>query len=254
MAILPFVQSLWIGNALSMMERLCISSFLKNGHEFHLYVYNEVKGIPDGTIIKDANTILSVDKIFKYKQHDSYAGFSNIFRYKLLLEKGNIWTDTDVICLRPFDYQSEYVFANELVKKKKGSADQKKSKVASCVIKAPSDCEIMQYCYDTSASRDPQSLIWGEIGPDLLTHAVEKYSQQSSIVKPTDICPVNWWNYKRLVSDSLLVGVVEKLRLFYHHSHAIHLWNEMWRRNGIDKNGHVPPYSIYRQLGNRYLN
>lgn len=51
---LPVIQSLWIGGSLSVMEQLCITSFLKNGHPFHLYTYEDVKNIPDGTIVKDA--------------------------------------------------------------------------------------------------------------------------------------------------------------------------------------------------------
>ena len=31
------IQSLWIGDRLSVMERLCIQSFLDQGHQFHLY-------------------------------------------------------------------------------------------------------------------------------------------------------------------------------------------------------------------------
>ena len=46
------------------MERLSISSFLKNGHPFHLYVYEAVKGIPEGVTIKDASDVLPTDKIF----------------------------------------------------------------------------------------------------------------------------------------------------------------------------------------------
>ncbi len=37
-------QSLWIGAELSAMEQLSIRSFLANGHEFHLYTYQERQG------------------------------------------------------------------------------------------------------------------------------------------------------------------------------------------------------------------
>ena len=37
------IQSLWIGEELSVMEQLCLSSFVKNGHEVHLYTYEDVK-------------------------------------------------------------------------------------------------------------------------------------------------------------------------------------------------------------------
>src|SRR5207253_1910437 len=51
------IQSLWIGSELSVMERMSIISFLRNGHEYHLYTYNDLPNVPDGTVIKDANGI-----------------------------------------------------------------------------------------------------------------------------------------------------------------------------------------------------
>jgi hypothetical protein len=36
-------------------------------------------------------------------------------------------------------------------------------------------------------------------------------------------------------------------------SYAIHLWNEMWRRNEQDKNASYPPDCLYEQLKLKYL-
>ena len=52
------VKSLWIGGALTNLERMCINSFIKNGHEFHLYIYDNVEGIPLGATVKDGNDII----------------------------------------------------------------------------------------------------------------------------------------------------------------------------------------------------
>ena len=41
------IQSLWIGNTLSNVEKLCINSYIKNGHEFDLYTYGEIDNIPE---------------------------------------------------------------------------------------------------------------------------------------------------------------------------------------------------------------
>jgi len=103
------IQSLWIGDELSSIEKLCINSFLKNGHPFHLYTYSNVKGVPKGTTILDANTIIPKSKIFRYA-NGSVACFADYFRYKLLFDKGNWWVDTDVICLKPFNFKEKYVF------------------------------------------------------------------------------------------------------------------------------------------------
>src|SRR5260370_41461540 len=96
------VQSLWIGRKLSAMERLSIASFLANGHEYHLYVYEEIENTPKGTVLKAADEILPESMIFQYKSHPSHAGFSNFFRYKILLSRGGRWGVTDGVVLRRF--------------------------------------------------------------------------------------------------------------------------------------------------------
>jgi mannosyltransferase OCH1-like enzyme len=108
------VQGLWIGSELSAMEEMSIASFLMNGHEYHLYVYQDVENVPTGTVVKDASEVLPSSMIFQYRDFNSYAGFSNFFRYKLLLERGGWWVDTDMICLQPFDFTDEYVFSSEI--------------------------------------------------------------------------------------------------------------------------------------------
>lgn len=39
--------------------------------------------------------------MFTYREHPSYAGFSSFFRYKLLLERGGWWVDTDSLPAPP---------------------------------------------------------------------------------------------------------------------------------------------------------
>src|SRR5579862_9281216 len=109
------IQGLWVGSSLSAMERLCISSFLKHGHIFRLFVYEPVTGIPPGTEVHDAKLILPASAIFRYA-NGSLAGFSNFFRYKLLLERGGWWVDLDTVCLKYFDFEDDYVFASHLQK------------------------------------------------------------------------------------------------------------------------------------------
>ena len=35
--------------------------------------------------------------------------------------------------------------------------------------------------------------------------------------------------------------------------YGVHLWNEYWRNNNIDKNGSYPKNSLYEQLKRRYF-
>jgi hypothetical protein len=105
------IQGLWIGNDLTQYEYSSIQSFINNGFEYHLYVYNNIGNIPKDCIIKDARDILPETDIFLYE--NSFAPFSDLFRYKLLFTKGNYWADCDCYCLHPFEIKEDYLFVAE---------------------------------------------------------------------------------------------------------------------------------------------
>jgi hypothetical protein len=97
------------------MELLCIKSFMAHGHNFHLYTYTPVTGVPEGCIVKDGCEILGSDMIFTYPngpERGSYGGFANMFRYKLLFDRGGYWVDLDIVCLKPFDFPGPYVICS----------------------------------------------------------------------------------------------------------------------------------------------
>jgi mannosyltransferase OCH1-like enzyme len=228
------VQGLWIGSALSVMEQLSITSFLRNGHEYHLYAYNELSNVPVGTKIMDGNEILPASAIFQYKDRPSYAGFANYFRYKLLLERGGWWVDSDVVCLRPFVFPEEHVFASEL--------NVGNEIIASCVIKAPIASEVMAYAWSVCQAKEPERLVWGETGPRLMSEAVKKF-QLDKYCKPYYMfCPISEWR-----------KVLEPNIAIHPQAFAVHLWNEEWRLANQDKNGRHHRNCIYEQLKGMYV-
>ena len=104
------IQTLWVGSTLSKMEQLSLSSFVKNGHDTHLYAYYDIDNVPEGVEVKDGREILPEDMIFKYSDHNSFSGFSNYFRYKLISDKGGFWVDTAMVCLKPWDFTEPFIF------------------------------------------------------------------------------------------------------------------------------------------------
>lgn len=46
------IQGLWIGDKLSQFEYASIKSWLNNGFEYHLYIYEPIENIPNGVIVK----------------------------------------------------------------------------------------------------------------------------------------------------------------------------------------------------------
>jgi mannosyltransferase OCH1-like enzyme len=227
------VQSLWIGDRLSVMEQLCISSFLRKGHPFHLYVYQDTAGIPEGTVVLDGNKILPASRIFTYREHHTYAGFANFFRYKLLLEKGGWFVDADTVCLRPFNFRKEYVFSSEGI--------QGRQLVNLAAIKVPPGSPVMQYAWDACEKMDTNELKWSQCGPALLRQAVERYSLEENIRPWNVFCPVHFSEWEKLLDPS-------HAWTFGRGTYAIHLWNELWRRSETDKDIQYPPGCLYEQL------
>ena len=231
------IQGLWIGPDLSVMEQLSIASFISNGHEYHLYVYDELKNIPERTVVKDASEILPASRIFQYKHFPTYAGFANFFRYKLLLERGGWWIDTDTVCLKPFDFPEKHVFATEI----SGGEEV----VTSGIIKAPIGSPVMAYAWEVCQTKEPERLVWGETGPRLMGEAVREFSLER-FQKPHHVfCPLDYSDWHRVLeaeAEPKLDG-----------AYAIHLWNERWRAAGQDKDEQYDQDCLYEQLKKRYL-
>ena len=233
------IQGLWIGSELSVMEQLSISSFLLNGHDYHLYVYDDLKHVPAGTVVKDASEILPPSSIFQYQGRPSYAGFSNFFRYKLLLERGGWWADTDTICLKPFDFPNRYVFSSEITYRGR-------ERVNSGVIKAPAGSVVMEYAWEVCQTKNPARLVWGETGPRLMAKAVKKFGLERYKTSYQTFCPIDYEQWRKLVQPG---GDL----LFDERTYAIHLWNEMWRLAGQDKNAKYHQTCLYEKLKRTYL-
>lgn len=237
------IQTLWIGEELSDLENLCISSYIKNGYDFHLYAYDEISNVPEDCIILDANSILDKSEIFCYnvgQGKGSFSAFSNLFRYKLLFEEGGVWTDTDVISLNRFPEDLEYIFASE--------KDGDKVVCSSNFIKAPAGSDFAKYCYDKASSVNRETLQWGTIGPSLVGESVKAHGLSDFVLHFKKFNHVPWYNTEVFfMGDPPSTGdlIYETVM---RDSYCVHLWNEVWRRNNIDKNNKFDPGCFFEVL------
>lgn len=235
------INCLWIGNNLSIMEEMALKSHLNVGHECHLWTYENIGNVPNGVIVEDGNEILPASEIFVYETNEgkgSVSAFSNLFRYTVVYERGGWWCDTDVVCLKPFDFTEEYVLSTEVAERKKDY-----SQITSCVFKCPPKSDLMKYCIDVIWKKDRSKLEWGEIGPQLISEAAIM-TGKSSYSLPVDVfCPVNWFDAQKIVIGDMSIP----------DSYAVHLWNEIWRRKSINKNEIYVPECLYERLKNAVL-
>ena len=237
------VQSLWIGSELSKLEQLCLKSFLDNGFIFHLYVYDKVKYIPNGVIIKDGNEILDKSEIFTYK-NGSVSAFSNLFRFTMLYKKGGYWVDTDIVCVKNFKINSEIAIASE------PNDNYDKNVVSSFLIKLPEKSQIALEAINIILN-DKKDVITGKIewgcGPKTINTIVNKFNLNKYILPWNTVCSCGWADYKSVLNPDYRCNskTIKKKEDIPNEMIIIHLWNNLFRNHKIDKNGKYNEYSLF---------
>jgi len=211
------IHGMWVGGPLSRLELLTLRSFTHFGHEFHLWLYDDLSApVSVGVRLRDANEIIPREHVFQKADHDPETGvgrgsygapFSDLFRYRLLHEHGGIWVDMDVTCLRPFDFEDDYVFRTHRVG------------VVGNIIKCPKRSRLMRDTYEETAAIADERCAW--LAPNrILSKNVQRLGLERYI--KADICnPDSWMHFVR--------PLVETLAAIPDGWYAIHWINEFWR-------------------------
>jgi len=250
----------WHGPPLSRLERLCLSSFVANGHRLNLFVYEEPKGVPEGVEVVDAASILSPELLFKHRRTGSVGIFADWFRYRLLRTQGGIWADTDVVCLKPLRFKAPEVFAW-----------QDDHTINNAILGLPPGHELaawMDACcenpnrvlpYDSWKLRlrkwrrrvlqgnRRERIRWGEYGPKGFTLAARHFGFASLALPASTFYPVTCEDWRSLFTSGAEAAWLDS-------AHAVHLWNNMLGQEpGFDKDRAFPADSAYERLCARYL-
>jgi hypothetical protein len=232
------VHGLWIGDRLGVMQRCSIQSFLAAGHAYHLHTYGPVDGVPSGAVVRDAGALIPAERIWKYRDYDSPAGFSNQFRYHLLEQHGGTWADLDVICLRPLPDAPYLLPAQALAE----------APAATCLLRAPIGSPLMTLAREAAEQVDPATARWGDTGPGLLTRLVSELGLP--LLPVDDVCAIDFGEWELLTSVDPAEQAAVRRRTAP--SFAVHLWHEMWRRAGRTGDEPAPPGSLYADLLQRF--
>ncbi len=218
------VNSLWIGNKLSSIELLTLYSFVENGHEFHLWIYEPLQNnLPSNIILRDANEIIPENYIFrrKYDDPESNIGkgsvgspFSDLFRYKLLYEVGGWWVDMDVTCLKALEISEPYFFRAHPLLPMIGN-----------VMKVPRKSELMELTYqEVKNTCNAETLEW------LLPNKIlNQYILNLNLTKfiRSDFSVDDWW--------AELNVFIKTDRNIPENWRFIHWMNEEWGIRKMDK-------------------
>jgi hypothetical protein len=226
-------QSFWAGGPLSPYELTCLKSFINCGHAFDLYTFDLNLVVPEGVRIRDARTLFCCDDFFVYQDgfgKGSPAAFSNLFRYKLLAQKGGWWVDTDIICLRREIPSFREFFAREdLVL------------VNAAVLCFEPGHPLMMRCFE-EAARLGRSVNWGDAGPRLFTRIVKEQDRAGDALERSICYPVHYSEALDVLCPSKSRSVDDRTQS----SLFVHLWNEMLCHYGVEKTKLPPVGSMLR--------
>jgi hypothetical protein len=245
------IRGFWQGD-FTTMERLCVKSFMANGHEFYLYAYGEVGNVPSGVHLLDANEILPYSRLADFRCSQQ---FSDFFRIALLLKKGGWYSDLDNICLRPFDFSAEYVFYR----------DHEETTVSLALSKAPAGSPALRWCYDylnRISVADLAVLPWQAIGSSFIQQIVGVFGLARYIPSGMLFDPIQWDKIKSVVDP--------KAKWNLSRSYSLHLFHSVWNTGPEDRtgkgfdlgqpsdealwtDGEYPAECLYEQLKARYL-
>ncbi|HRN93968.1 MAG TPA: glycosyltransferase [Chitinophagales bacterium] len=228
-------NGLWIGNKLSLIELLTIQSFLSFGYHFKLWIYEPLQNdLPEKVELCNANEIIPHNQIFYYKNKSQFgigkgsvAGFSDIFRYKLLYEHGGWWVDMDITCLKKIDFAASYFFRNH-----------HNLKVVGNVMKCPKHSVLMKHCYEeATATIDEHNTDWHK-PIDILVKHIELQQLENFIVKDCSNTDM-WHDTSRFIFTNEMPP---------QNWQFIHWQNEEWRSRNLSKSVFYPDSFLEKLL------
>lgn len=239
------IQMLWVGGALSPIERLSVQSFLDHGFDVDLYTYGEVGHVPDGATLRDGAEILPADAVFAHsaasgRSRGSYAGFADIFRWHLLRDRGGFWADADIVCLRPFRLPRTLTISSEVARTFGGDH----MAVTNCFFGGPAGHPMfVEACARIEGFRGAE-VMWGEMGTRLIGQLVADMGLHDHVLPPGRVNGVRPY---RMIG-TLFAKDDGRVTAELGDAWGLHLYNEVWRSHGVPKAGPFPRHSLIHTL------
>jgi hypothetical protein len=228
--------SLWVGGPLTKIQEISLSSFVFYGHDITLYVYDKDLKVPDGVKKANARDILPEDDLFLVE--GSYAAFSDIFRYNMIQKTGLAWVDADSICLSDSWHFEDDIFASYEI----GITPS----VVGGVLSLNKDSEILKYLINEVDSVDKSSMLWTELGPQLLNKAFLKFDYMKYAYDWKILLGIQIHEWNMLWNPATFPIILSRSM----NSKCISVYNQMCTRAGIDKNvlprGSAMEYFYYK--------
>ncbi|WP_108396841.1 hypothetical protein [Devosia submarina] len=239
---LPTIVSFWHG-PISWLEKLCLRSFVRQGHAVELYAFDPVADLPEGVTLHDAAEILPRDQLIFYKGVGTPGVFSDRFRLCLLRQDKGLYSDLDVYCLRPFSDLPPYVMGWETQRS-----------VNNAVLRIPPESPVLDDLLgiferrgrpllephlplgrrlEVAARRlmgaavPPEHMQFGATGPFALTHYLRRHGLMEMVQPASVFYPIPYEGIPALMQPgSMIETAITEQTL------AVHIWRSQLTRRG----------------------
>ncbi len=163
--------SFWHGT-LNPFAYACLATFPAAGASLRVFSYDPRLDLPPGVRREDARAICpdeSLTRRFIANGKPSIATFADMFRYRMIRDRGYCWVDTDILCLRKPAFRGDgVIFCRQ--------ADAVgTSLVNNAVLRLPPSHPALAELVAAAEAAIDVDQRWGAIGPFLLTPVLTKY-------------------------------------------------------------------------------
>jgi hypothetical protein len=225
--------TLWIGDRLGPVERACLRSVLRQGHELSLYCYREPAGVPAGVELREAEEIVPESQVIRHHT-GSVSLFSNRFRYELQRRGRGIWVDCDAYLLAPLDTERPYLYG-----------EWAPGRIAAGILRLPPDSPVLSPLLAIFDEREVPPWLpwrariaarrrlrrtgrtglaqmpWGSAGPAALTALLHEHGLAGRALAPDVLYPVHWDRAAWIADPGLALEDMVSERTV-----SLHLFNE----------------------------
>lgn len=232
------VHMLWVKGQLGRLARLSLASFRKQGFSVSLWSYDTAALAGCDAEIRDAAAVVPFE--------GDMSALSSLFRYKLLADRGGLWSDMDVVAMAgPATLPAGAFVASERRRPFRHSeptaTGEALTQVTNCFMgsPAPQPGGLWQRAATAVASLSPEDRSWENVGPHLLSRLMIEHSDHGAEILPTDtVDPVAWWNVPAYFLEARDPPEAP----------FMHMYSSIWSRRDVDSEKPFPKGSLIDRL------
>ncbi len=205
----------------------CLASFPVAGASLRVFSYDPRLDLPPGVRLEDARAICadeSLTRRFIANGKPSIATFADMFRYRMIRDKGYCWVDADILCLtKPAFDGDDVIFCRQ--------ADAVgTSLINNAVLRLPPSHPALAELVATGEAAIDVDQRWGALGPFLLTPVLERYGLYDRALASHVCYPIEPEQFWKLFLPAYRDWALEAAR----GATFVHLWSEAIVWSGYD--------------------